>query len=127
MRGAAWSRAAAITTGTTDAANQGRAKSRTLIYVSGFARSLLRSRQTYGSPRIAHALGLPRKTQPHRPSHARRSGLYARQRSKYRAVTTDSRHDGPIAPNRAPTSSPCNDAIRSGHRCHLHAHQLKAG
>jgi transposase InsO family protein len=25
--------------------------------------------------------------------------LYARQRSKYRAATTDSRHDGPIAPN----------------------------
>jgi transposase InsO family protein len=25
--------------------------------------------------------------------------LYARQRSKYRAATTDSRHGGPIAPN----------------------------
>src|SRR6266436_10026999 len=36
-----WSRAAAITTGRTDAANQGRAKSRTLIYVSGSRRSLL--------------------------------------------------------------------------------------
>src|SRR5205814_8526905 len=30
----------------------------------------------------------------------RKERLYARQRSKYRAATTDSRHGGPIAPNR---------------------------
>src|SRR5450755_3235262 len=48
-----------------------------------------RSRKNYGSPRIAHALGCP----------GRRNRI-ARQRSKYRAATTDSRHGGPIAPNR---------------------------
>jgi transposase InsO family protein len=30
----------------------------------------------------------------------RAEGLFARQRSKYRVATTDSRHGGPIAPNR---------------------------
>jgi putative transposase len=58
-----------------------------------------RSRQTYGSPRIAHALGCPGR----RNRIARlmcKERLYARQRSKYRAATTDSRHGGPIAPNR---------------------------
>jgi len=50
----------------------------------------MRSRQTYGSPgrrnRIARLMRLER--------------LFARQRSKYRAATTNSRHGGPIAPNR---------------------------
>ena len=32
----------------------------------------------------------------------RAQGLFARQRSKYRAAKTDSRHGGPIAPNRVP-------------------------
>ena len=58
-----------------------------------------RSRQTYGSPRIAHALGcLGRRNRIARLMRQER--LYARQRSKYRAATTDSRHGGPIAPNR---------------------------
>jgi putative transposase len=58
-----------------------------------------RSRQTYGSPRIAHALGCPgRRNRIARLM--RKERLYARQRSKYRAATTDSRHGGPIAPNR---------------------------
>ena len=58
-----------------------------------------RSHQTYGSPRIAHALGCPgRRNRIARLLHKER--LYARQRSKYRAATTDSRHGGPIAPNR---------------------------
>jgi transposase InsO family protein len=30
----------------------------------------------------------------------RQERIFARQRSKYRVATTDSRHDGPIAPNR---------------------------
>src|SRR5207244_6152072 len=56
------------------------------------------SRQTYGSPRIAHALGCPgRRNRIARLM--RKERLYARQRSKYRPATTDSRHGGPIAPN----------------------------
>jgi putative transposase len=57
-----------------------------------------RSRQTYGSPRLARALGCPgRRNRIARLMRLER--LYARQRSKYRAATTDSRHGGPIAPN----------------------------
>jgi transposase InsO family protein len=58
-----------------------------------------RSRQTYGSPRLAHALGCP--GQRNRIARLmRQERLFARQRSKYRVRTTDSRHGGPIAPNR---------------------------
>jgi len=58
-----------------------------------------RSRQTYGSPRLAHALGCPGKR--NRIARLMRAEhLFARQRSKYRVATTDSRHGGPIAPNR---------------------------
>ena len=57
------------------------------------------NRQSYGSPRIAVALGCPgRRNRIARLMH--REGLWARQRSKYRVATTDSRHAGPIAPNR---------------------------
>ena len=59
----------------------------------------IRSRRTYGSPRIAHALGCPgRRNRIARLMRQKR--LFARQRSKYRVATTDSRHGGPIAPNR---------------------------
>ena len=57
------------------------------------------SRDTYGSPRLARVLGCP-------GSHNRIARLmrveriWARRRSKYRPVTTDSQHGGPIAPNR---------------------------
>jgi len=58
-----------------------------------------RSRQTYGSPRLARALGCPgRRNRIARLM--RKERLFARQRSKYRAATTDSHHGGPIAPNR---------------------------
>jgi transposase InsO family protein len=58
-----------------------------------------RSRQTYGSPRLAQALGCPgRRNRIARLMRAER--IFARQRSKYRAATTDSRPGGPIAPNR---------------------------
>src|SRR5438552_3046678 len=58
-----------------------------------------RSRRTYGSPRLAHALGCPgRRNRIARLMRAQR--LFARRRSKYRVATTDSRHGGPIAPNR---------------------------
>ena len=58
-----------------------------------------RSRRTYGSPRLARVLGCP-------GSHnriarlMRQECLWARQRSKFRAATTDSSHPSPIAPNR---------------------------
>jgi putative transposase len=59
------------------------------------------SRQTYGSPRLSRALGCPgRRNRIARLMRQER--LFARQRSKYRVATTDSRHDGPIAPNRLP-------------------------
>ena len=62
----------------------------------------VRSRQTYGSPRLAHALGCPgRRNRIARLMRLER--IFARQRSKYRVVTTDSRHGGPIAPNRVRT------------------------
>lgn len=58
-----------------------------------------RSRQTYGSPRLAQVLGCPgRRNRIARLMRQER--LFARQRSKYRPKTTDSRHGGPIAPNR---------------------------
>jgi transposase InsO family protein len=57
------------------------------------------SRRTYGSPRLARVLGCPgRRNRIARLMHQER--LFARQRSKYRPATTDSRHGGPIAPNR---------------------------
>lgn len=59
----------------------------------------VRSRQTYGSPRLARVLGCP--GQRNRIARLmRQERLWARQRSKYRQATTDSRHGGLIAPNR---------------------------
>ena len=59
----------------------------------------VRSRQTYGSPRLARVLGCPGRR--NRIARLMRlEHLFARQRSKYRPATTDSRHGGPIAPNR---------------------------
>jgi len=58
-----------------------------------------RSRRTYGSPRLARVLaGAASRNRIARLMRQER--LWARQRSKYRVVTTDSRHGGPIAPNR---------------------------
>ena len=59
----------------------------------------IRSRRSYGSPRLAHALGCPgRRNRIARLMRQER--LFARQRSKYRVATTDSRHSGAIAPHR---------------------------
>jgi putative transposase len=59
----------------------------------------MRSRQTYGSPRLARVLGCPgRRNRIARLMRLER--IFARQRSKYRPTTSDSRHGGPIAPNR---------------------------
>ena len=58
-----------------------------------------RSRRTYGSPRLARVLaGAASRNRIARLMRQER--LWARQRSKYRVVTTDSRHGDPIAPNR---------------------------
>src|SRR5437660_8945362 len=68
-------------------------------FARAYPRAVMRSRQTYGSPRLAHALGCPgRRNRIARLMRLER--IFARQRSKYRAATTDSRHSGPIAPNR---------------------------
>ena len=59
----------------------------------------VRSRETYGSPRLARALG--RRTSRNRIARLmRQERLWARQRSKFRVATTNSRHTEPIAPNR---------------------------
>ena len=58
-----------------------------------------RSRQTYGSPRLAHALGLSGTAQSHRPAHAPGADLRP-STLQVSSPTTDSRHGGPIAPNR---------------------------
>lgn len=57
------------------------------------------NRRAYGSPRITRELGgVASRNRVARLM--RRQMIYARQRSKYRPQTTDSRHDDPIAPNR---------------------------
>jgi putative transposase len=59
----------------------------------------IRSRRTYGSPRLARVLdGAASRKRVARLMRQER--LWARQRSKFRVATTDSRHGGPIAPNR---------------------------
>jgi putative transposase len=68
-----------------------------------------RSRQSYGSPRMTAAL----RQSGHACNHKRverlmrQHGLQGRARRRYRVVTTDSRHDQPIAPNRLAEHPPC--------------------
>jgi len=60
-----------------------------------------RQRKAYGSPRLAEVLGMAGSR--HRIARLmRQARLAARQRSKYRQATTNSRHADPIAPNRLP-------------------------
>lgn len=60
-----------------------------------------RQRKAYGSPRLAEVLSMAGSR--HRIARLmRQERLAARQRSKYRQATTDSRHADPIAPNRLP-------------------------
>jgi transposase InsO family protein len=60
------------------------------------------SRQTYGSPRVLAELR--KKGKRHGRNRVARlmkkKGLCGRQKGRYRAQTTDSSHDQPIAPNR---------------------------
>ena len=69
-----------------------------LITQHGRPAAYLVDLETYGSPRLARALGCPGRH--NRIARLMRSErIFARQRSKYRHATTDSRHGGPIAPN----------------------------
>src|SRR5688572_17425393 len=65
----------------------------------------VRHRKAYGSPRLTRALG--GGVGHNRVARLmRQERLWARQRSKYRVATTDSRHADPIAPNRLPEVKP---------------------
>jgi putative transposase len=60
------------------------------------------SRQTYGAPRVQmHLRGQGLRHGRNRIARLMRAqGLCGRQKKRYRVVTTDSKHDQPIAPNR---------------------------
>jgi putative transposase len=60
------------------------------------------SRETYGSPRVTVALRAQgTAVGRHRVARLmRKAGLRGNQKPRFRMVTTDSRHDQPIAPNR---------------------------
>ena len=92
-----WSRAVVITLGIKRRRFPGQLKNMRLC--ERIAEEFMRSRQTYGSPRLAQVLGCPgRRNRIARLMRLER--IFARQRSKYRPMTTDSRHGGPLAPNR---------------------------
>jgi transposase InsO family protein len=60
------------------------------------------SRQTYGAPRVQrHLRGQGQRHGRNRIARLmREQGICGRQKKRYRVVTTDSKHDQPIAPNR---------------------------
>ncbi len=68
------------------------------------------SRKTYGSPRIQ--IKLREAGQRHGRNRIgrlmRQANLAGRQRKRYRVVTTDSKHEQPIAPNRLAQMPPAN-------------------
>jgi putative transposase len=61
-----------------------------------------RSRRSYGSPRMTAALRQAGQACNHKRVERlmRQQGLQGRTKKRYRVVTTDSRHDHPVAPNR---------------------------
>jgi transposase InsO family protein len=67
----------------------------------------LQSRKTYGAPRIQAELRAA--GQRHGRNRIgrlmREQNLYGRQRRRFRVVTTDSKHDQPVAPNRLQKTS----------------------
>ncbi len=94
-----WSRAAGYYHWKERRRQPGPRQEQTIYLRARIREEFARSRQTYGSPRPARALGCPgRRNRIARLMRAER--LFARQRSKYRHATTDSRHGGPIAPHR---------------------------
>jgi putative transposase len=68
----------------------------------------VQSRQTYGSPRIQASLRvLGQRHGRNRLSRLmRQEAIFGRQKRRYRVVTTDSKHEHPIAPNRLSTMPP---------------------
>lgn len=70
--------------------------------------TFLGARRAYGRPRLTRAL----RAQGHHHGERRigrlmrQAGLCARPRRRFRPRTTDSRHAGPIAPNRLPEHTP---------------------
>jgi transposase InsO family protein len=66
------------------------------------------SRQTYGAPRIVAALG--QSGQRHGRNRIarlmREQAIWGRQKRRFRAKTTDSKHDEPIAPNHLAQAPP---------------------
>jgi len=60
------------------------------------------SRQTYGAPRVHRQLRSQGRCHGRNriARLMREQGLYGRQKKRYRVVTTNSKHDEPIAPNR---------------------------
>src|SRR5450432_3233897 len=94
-----WSRAAVFTTGRRGVANPVRARSRTPSCGPASGKSL---------PAVGRPTAVPgwrrcwaaREDATRIARLMRQERIFARQRSKYRARTTDSCHGGPIAPNR---------------------------
>lgn len=70
-----------------------------LVLCERIRTEFIRSRRTYGSPRLTRVLG-GAASRNRVARLMRQERLRARQRSKYRGATTDSRHGDPIAPNR---------------------------
>ncbi len=66
------------------------------------------SRETYGSPRIQKQLQAEgsRHGRNRIGRILREAGLKGRQRHRYRVLTTDSKHDLPMAPNRLAEAAP---------------------
>jgi putative transposase len=71
-------------------------------------RAFAQSRSTYGRPRLTrHLQKLGHRHSQRRVGRLMRAaGLCARQRRRHRPQTTQSHHDGPIAPNRLPDALP---------------------
>ena len=107
-----WSRAAAITTGWSAAANPARAQLENIHLRARIRDEFARSRQTYGSPRLAHALGCPgRRNRIARLMRGER--LFARQRSKYRVPRPTAATADRSRPTACKTSA-CDGPIKSG-------------
>lgn len=72
-------------------------------------RVFVQSRQTYGSPRVTRALRAAGHACNHKQVERlmRAAGLQGRPPKRWRVVTTDSRHDLPIAPNRLAQQPVC--------------------
>lgn len=64
----------------------------------------LEHRRRYGSPKITQCLRKDRETINHKRVERlmRKHGLYARRKKRFKPLTTNSKHENPIAPNLLP-------------------------